>query len=237
MNLDEIKQKMACSCRILEMEGITEKGRGHICFLHPDGDKILIPGHLHDYGKAIADVQADDIVTIDFGGRVLEGKYSEPMGEFYAYTSIFRHRKDVKSIAHFHPPYANIVAAAGKSIVPVTRDGCLFYEGVPVYEGFPLYCGTTKMGDEIAAALGNKRAVLHRAHGAFVVGHSVEETLVTAIFLEKAARDQVYTSVLAAPTPIPTERMTEREKNPDHHVIDDFFGFYCGKLARMERQA
>ncbi|MBI4455916.1 MAG: class II aldolase/adducin family protein [Acidobacteria bacterium] len=235
MNLDEAKEKLARSCRILEMEDATQEGRGHICVLHPDGEKILIPGHVHDYGKAIGDIQKDDIVTIDFDGTVLEGKYEESMGEFYFYTAVFRLRSDVKSAVHCHPTYANILAAAGKSILPITRHGCLFYDGVPIYEGFPLYVGTKQMGEEVAKRLGDKRAVLHRGHGAFVVGESIEAALVTAIALERAARTQVYASILGTPSPISVDRMTEREKNPDDEVINDFFGYYSGKLQKIEQ--
>ena len=237
MNLSEIKEKLARSCRILELENATDRGRGHICFLHPDGDKVLIPGHVHDFGRAIGDIQAEDIVTMDFNGKVLEGKYDESMGEYYAYTAIFRRRKDVKSAVHTHPPFANILAGAGKSIIPITRDGCLFFEGVPIYDGFPLYVGTNKMGEEVAEALGKCKAVLHRGHGAFVVGRSVEDALVSAVTLERAAQSQVYAAAIGALTPLSAEKMTDREKHPDDHIIDDFFGFFSGKLAKAERRA
>ncbi|MEE2838935.1 MAG: class II aldolase/adducin family protein [Acidobacteriota bacterium] len=237
MNLDEIKEKIARACRIIDMEGVTQDGRGHISYLHPDGDKVLIPGHLHDYGKAIADVQPEDIVTMDFDGNVLEGKHPEPMGEFYVYVEAFRAREDVKSVAHCHPPYANIVAASGNSILPIARDGCVFYDGVPVYEGYPLYVGNRKMGEEVVAALGDKKAILHKGHGAFVVGGSVEETLFRTISLEKAAKTQVYAAILGELSPIPVESMTDREKHPDDHIVDDFFGYYSGKMEKLERQA
>ena len=236
MNLDEVKEKLAKSCRIIDMEGATESGRGHLCYLHPDGDKILIPGHLHDYGKAIADVQKDDIVIMDFEGNVLEGKHPEPMGEFHVYTAVFRSRKDVQCVAHCHPPYANILAAAGHSIVPISRDGCLFYDGVPIYERYPLYVGTREMGEEVTRKLGNKRAILHRGHGAFVVGRNIEETLCNTLSLEKAAQIQISASILGTLTPIPVQSMTEREKNPDDHILDDLFGYYSGKLAKLEAQ-
>jgi L-fuculose-phosphate aldolase len=199
MNLDEIKEKLARACRIIEMQRATEKGRGHQCFLHPDGDKLLIPGHLHDYGKAIADIQGEDIVTMDFEGKVVEGKHPEPMGEFHAYTAIFRARKDVKSVVHCHPPYTN--------------------------------------GEELAEVLADKKAVLHKGHGAFVVGRTVEEALIRTLSLEKAAETQVFASILGTLTPIPVERMTERETDPDDHIIDDFFGYYSGKLDKVEKAA
>ncbi len=233
MNLDEVKEKLARSCRIIDMEGATDRGLGHMCFLHPDGDKILIPGHIHDSGKGIADVQEDDIVIMDFDGNVVEGKHPEPMGEFYVYTAVFRSRKDVKCMAHCHPPYANVLAAAGKSILPIARDGCLFFEGVPIYEEYPLYVGTKEMGEEVAQKLGNARAIMHKGHGAFVVGKSIEETLIRTLTLEKAAKTQVLASILGTPTPIPTESMTDREKHPDDHILEHFFGYYSGKLAKM----
>lgn len=237
MNLGEIKEKLARSCRILEMEAATDRGRGHICFRHPDGDKILIPGHVHDYGRGIADIQAEDIVTMDFNGKVLEGKYPESMGEFYFYTAVFRRRKDVHSAVHIHPPYANVLFGAGKTLIPITRDGCLFYQGVPTFEGFPLYVGTPKMGEEVAAALGECRAIMHRGHGAFVVGRSVEDALVTAITLERAAQAQVLAAGLGSLNPLRVEKMTDREKHPDDHIIEDFFGFFSGKLAKAEKKS
>jgi ribulose-5-phosphate 4-epimerase/fuculose-1-phosphate aldolase len=174
---------------------------------------------------------------MDFNGKVVEGKYDESMGEYYFYTAVFRRRKDVHSAVHIHPPFANVLFGAGKNIIPITRDGCLFHKGVSTYDGFPLYVGTPKMGEEVAEALGDRRVVMHRGHGAFLVGRSVEDALVTAITLERAAQTQVLASGLGALTPLRVDEMTDREKNPDDHIIDDFFGFFSGKLAKLEKKA
>ena len=87
------------------------------------------------------------------------------------------------------------------------------------------------------SALGDKKAILHKGHGAFVVGGSVEETLFRTISLEKAAKTQVYAAIMGELSPIPVESMTEREKHPDDHIVDDFFGYYSGKMEKLERQA
>ena len=47
---------------------------------------------------------------------------------------------------------------------------------------------------------------------------------------------EVFASILGTLTPIPVERMTERETDPDDHIADDFFGYYSGKLDKLERQ-
>jgi len=61
-----------------------------------------------------------------------------------------------------------------------------------------------------------------------------EEALIRTLSLEKAAETQVFASILGTLTPIPVERMTERETDPDEHIIDDFYGYYSGKLDKLE---
>lgn len=232
--LNFLKEKLAKACRILDHEGITDRGKGHQCYLLPDGEKILIPGHLHEIGLGIGDVKVDDIVTIDFKGKVLEGKHSEPMGEFYMYTAVFKKRKDVKSCVHIHPPYANILSVADCPITAVSRDGCLFKEGVPIFEKFPLYIGTEAMGEEFADALGPRRAILHRGHGALVVGGSIEEALIAAITLEKAAMTQLFASIIGKPRPFPSEMLEQFDLTTSAIHFEEAFGYFARKLEKAE---
>ena len=50
---------------------------------------------------------------------------------------------------------------------------------------------TPALGQAVATALGQHRALLLKNHGIVVVGTSVEEACVTAVLLEKAARMQL----------------------------------------------
>jgi ribulose-5-phosphate 4-epimerase/fuculose-1-phosphate aldolase len=193
-----IRQKLAIANRILVNEGVTELGRGHVCY-YLGGGKTLIPAHLHAYGRTIADCTENDLVTINSDGRVVEGKYSQSMGEVHFYTELFKSRSDVRAGAHIHPFYANVLAMAGKKLVMSSRDSFLFVEGISEYEGLPLYVKDKETGRAMVEKLANRHVIIHRGHGAFVAGETVEDVVIRAAALERAAKKQVLTSLLGTP--------------------------------------
>ncbi len=188
-----IKQKLATANRILVNEELTELGRGHVAY-HIGENRILIPGHLHDYQRSIADCTASDIVTIDYEGNVVEGSYPESMHEFYFYSEVFKVRADVKAALHMHAFYTNLLAMANQKIALISRDSFGFTDGVPIYSGLPLFVNTPQMGKQMADLLGKKKAIVHRGHGVFIVGGSIEEVVTTGAALERASRKQYFAS-------------------------------------------
>jgi ribulose-5-phosphate 4-epimerase/fuculose-1-phosphate aldolase len=66
-----------------------------------------------------------------------------------------------------------------------------------------------EMGEEIADLLGPNKAVMLKGHGAVVVGKSIEETTITAVKLELAAKLQLL--AMSAGKLVP---FTEQEKQP-----------------------
>lgn len=185
-DVEGLKQKLAMANRILVNENLTELGRGHVVYKLAE-DRILIPGHLHDYQRSIADCTASDIVTIDYKGKVVEGRYPESMHEFYFYSAMFRRRKELKAALHMHAFYSNLLAMSGQNILFSSRDSFLFTKGLKVYSGLPLFVNTEKMGEDMADLLGDNDILLHRGHGVFMVGRSIEEVVTRAAALERAA--------------------------------------------------
>ena len=118
-SIQELKEKLALACRVIINENLTDRGKGHQCVRVPGNDQIILPGHLHDVGRGLEGITADDLVIIDFNGKVLEGKYPESMGEFHFYVAAFRRRPDVQSCLHSHPFYTNLIGIAKdrKSVV------------------------------------------------------------------------------------------------------------------------
>ncbi len=235
MSLPELKDRLARANRILYYERTTSMGRGHQSYLLEEG-RMMLPGHLHPYGKALGDVRAEDIVTVDFDGKVLEGKHPEPMGEFYIYSELFRTRKDVRSVIHVHPQYVAALYCAGKSILPVTRDSLQFVGQVAVFEKFPLYIGTREHGAAAALAMGDKKVLVHRGHGVVVAGRSIEDALFTALALERAARTQWMASVAGEPLLLPEEELTKmgRHVNRSDEALQENFLYYAERLKKLE---
>lgn len=231
----EERAKLASACRILYYEQATSLARGHQC-LRIGEDKILLPGHLHPFGLALGDVQSEDLVVIDFQGNVLEGKHKEPMGEHYIYSSLFKQRKETTSIIHFHPPYMGALACAGQELIPISRDALQFRNQIALFEKFPLYIGDREHADAAARALGDKKVLIHRGHGAVVVGRSIEDALLTALSLEKAARTQWMVSNFGQPQLLPTEEMQRFPMTGirNDEALKEGFLYYVERLKRTE---
>ncbi|MDS0256522.1 class II aldolase/adducin family protein [Thermoplasmatales archaeon AK] len=202
--LELLKEKLAIANRILVSEELTELGRGHVSY-KLSSNEILIPGHLHDYNRSIADCNAGDIVTIDYEGNVVEGNYPESMHEFHFYSAVYRKRQDVHSALHMHAFYTNLLAISNMRLRMATRDAFLFLDGLPVFAKLPLFVNTPEMGTSMAETLGKCRAVVHRGHGAFVVGKSIEDAVITAASLERACKKQVL-------SPFPDKLLEYEEK-------------------------
>jgi len=72
------------------------------------------------------------------------------------------------------------------SLVILHNAGAVLSDGVPLYERIGLI-RSRELGDEVARALGPKRAVLLRGHGANVADVDVRAATVVACLLEEAA--------------------------------------------------
>jgi len=187
-DVQQLKESLATCCRMLLMEGLIDYN-GHVSARIPGTDRVLIHGR--QVSRRV--VTAEDFVTVDLDGNKLEGN-TEPPGETAIHTCVYRARPDVLSVAHLHPHFSTLLGIARKPIVPVFTLGAPFGDGVPVYDD-PDLVVTREQGDNLARALGDKRAVLLRGHGCVIVGESVLNTFVGCIFFEENAR-KLYEGLL-----------------------------------------
>jgi len=67
------------------------------------------------------------------------------------------------------------------------------------------HVNTHELGDGLARALGNRRAVLMKMHGAAIVGASLEEAFVAAFQLEENAQQQLLAEATGKVEPMTPE--------------------------------
>jgi len=95
--------------------------------------------------------------------------------------------------------------------------GCaIFFEGVPLFEP-PGQVETPERAAEIARILGAAKAVILRGHGAVVVGRSIPEVCILALYLEESARLQTEAMRLGKPrylSPEEAARISKRTFKP-----------------------
>ena len=61
------------------------------------------------------DLQDDDLVVCDLGGKLIEGS-ARPTSELLMHLTIYRKRPDVCAVIHAHPPTATAFAAASEPL-------------------------------------------------------------------------------------------------------------------------
>lgn len=190
-------EKLVLANRVLTNEGILD-GFGHVS-MRPSGEDELL---ISSYGSA-AVVTADDIVTMDFDGNVLDAKEAETYSETAIHRAIYRHREDVNAVVHHHDPAVMPFTVTDTEIKPVFHMGALFHEGVPVFDEYGPKRGRLVVGrkesDRMARQLGDRHAQLLEGHGANVVGSSVEEAVISAVYLSMNARYQWQAEQLGSP--------------------------------------
>ena len=187
----EMKARIALATRMLANEGIVGSS-GHVSMRIPGTDKVLVGPA--DVSRDV--IATDDVVTVDLNSKQLDGKRRQP-DETEIHTGIYRARPDVMSIVHTHPTYSVAFSITKKPILPVHMHGAIFADGVPVFDSVG-HVNTRELGDGLARALGNRRAVLLKMHGAAIVGSSLEEAFVAAIQLEENAQQQLLAETSGA---------------------------------------
>lgn len=201
-DLTTLKEKLVTCIRMMAMEGLLDFN-GHVSVRLPD-DQLLINARY----STRAGVTTDQIVMADMDCNLLEGE-DEPPSETVIHTEIYRSRPDVQSVAHLHPQYATLFTIAKTPLVPVYIVASLFgEEGVPVFDD-PRLIRSTEEGRAVAMALGEKSALLLRAHGAVTVAPDIEGVFAVSFAMEDNAKKTIWASSLGKPNPLTVPEMEQ----------------------------
>jgi ribulose-5-phosphate 4-epimerase/fuculose-1-phosphate aldolase len=181
-SLAALKKNFVTAMRIINREGLSD------AFAHLSarvgGDKMLFMPR-----KSPALVKTKDLFVVDFIKQVPQSG---------VHQAFYQARADIGAVIHFHSPQVILLTVIGQSVRPMHNYSAIFYEGVPVFEGTG-QVETPERAAEIARLLGPAKAILLRGHGAVVVGKTIPEVCILALYLEESARLQTEAMKLGAP--------------------------------------
>lgn len=169
---------------------------GHVSCRLPSGEGFL----LMMVRVPVAPFDPDEVLTFDYAGNKLAGQQPPPY-ELCLHTEIYRRLPHVQAIVHTHPHVATALSTTGRTIFALTHQSKQFGTGIPIFKGD--FITTPELGQELAACLGDAPAALLKGHGAVVVGRHVPEVVTTMIYLEQAAKQIVWASVVGQPEVLP----------------------------------
>ena len=178
-----VKNDFITALRIIYREGLSD-AFAHLSARSDDGDEMMFMPR-----KSPALVQSDELFFVGF---------DKPVPQSSLHQAIYKTRPNVKAVFHFHSPAVVLLSVLGQTIRPMHNYSAIFYDGVPLYTGTGQVESPARAG-EMARLLGGAKALMLRGHGAVVVGQSIREVCMLALFLEESARLQAEAMRLGAP--------------------------------------
>jgi L-fuculose-phosphate aldolase len=179
MDVDDIRFKIAAARRILARNGCESRVAGHVS-ARADGEDAFFVSPFEYFDETLP----DRIVKVSMDLEVLEGEWEvSPAIRFHA--GFYRARPDVNSVIHTHSRSVSIFATTRRTIGMYNVVSVLFHEDQALYEDD----GTHPPVDPepMCAALGDRRVLLIKNHGAIIVSQSLENATIEACMLEVAA--------------------------------------------------
>jgi len=192
-SIDELRTKLAQSCRILALTGLLRDTLGHVSARIPGTDEMLVRCRGREESGLLF-TEEEDIRRVGFDGKGpdLEDRFNPP-GELPIHSEIFRARREVGAVVHAHPPGAVMCGLGGVKFRPMLgafdsgQSLKLVTDGIPVYPRAVLI-RNRELAAEMLAAMGDRTVCLLQGHGITVTGSSVEEATVRAIAFETFCR-------------------------------------------------
>jgi L-fuculose-phosphate aldolase len=174
----DIRWRIAAARRMLHREGCDSNVGGHVSARAEDRDDAFWVTGFEYFDTTTP----DRVALLDFDLNPIQGALAmSPAVNFHA--RIYRQRPDVNGIVHVHSHYISVLSSVeGRTVGMYNVISVLFHDEQATY----LDDGV-KEHVSVADALGDKRVVIMKNHGAIVASDSLENATIEAMSLEKAA--------------------------------------------------
>jgi len=211
--MEQLRFDLCCAARALYRAGLSAGIAGHLS-IRVGEDRMLA----NRFGPSFGTLLPDDVLLLDFDGRVLEGR-GAVNDTIRLHGVIHRRRPEIIAIAHTHPPAT--VTLGTLRVVPAVWDqeACLLADDVALVEED--YGGLASSDDRVAPfaeALEARRAIILPNHGAITTGPNIKVAILLMLTLEGMSARHLAVAAAAratglTPTPIAPEiaRQTRTE--------------------------
>jgi ribulose-5-phosphate 4-epimerase/fuculose-1-phosphate aldolase len=188
--------ELAALYRLVHHYGWTSQVYNHITARIPGTEHLLI----NAFGLSYDEIRASNLVKIDIDGRKIDDSpFPVNAAGYTIHSAIHAARPDLQCVAHTHSTNAVALSAVKGGFLPLTQEGCQFFErvGYHEYEGIALDLSER---ERLIRDLGpDNHTLLLCNHGLLVTGPSVIWAFVRLYQFEVAAGIQLKAMASGAP--------------------------------------
>ncbi|MBK5093633.1 MAG: class II aldolase/adducin family protein [Actinobacteria bacterium] len=181
----------------LARRGLVAGTSGNCSARVPGSDLIVITPSSMEYELLLA----EDMCVVNMDREKVEGRY-DPSVEVIMHLAIYKAREDVGGIVHTHQKMASAVAVVGKGIPPILEEEVFALGGGIELAEYALP-GTEDLARNAVEALGGRNACLLPHHGVVAVGPRIQDALLKAEIVERAAEIYIMASMIGSPQIVP----------------------------------
>ena len=204
--------------RILAHEGVVD-AFGHVSIRHPDNAEH----YLLSCARAPELIETSDIVEYTLDGEALDLGDRRSYSERMIHGAIYEARPDVMAVVHNHSYEVIPFAVTDAKLRPVTHTCAPIGIDIPVWDIRDKFgethhlVVTMEQGRDLAACLGDRSVALMKRHGCVVVGSTLQEAVMKAIYLQVNAKLQLQAMQIGTPdylTAREVELCTDMQQSP-----------------------
>ncbi len=190
-NLINAMRDVVVANRILAREGVVD-AFGHVAIRHPDDPER----YLMSCSRSPELVTLDDIMEFRLDGEPVDDRGRHGYAERHIHGAIFEQRPEVMSAVHNHSHEVIPFTVTGVPLRPMAHVGAAIGTELPVWDIREKFGDTNllvvnmEQGRDLANCLGDRQVVLMRGHGCAVSGRSVQESVMTSVYLQVNAKLQ-----------------------------------------------
>jgi ribulose-5-phosphate 4-epimerase/fuculose-1-phosphate aldolase len=155
---------------------------------------------LNRYGPHWSEISADDILTIDFDGRVVDGEGEWETSAFLIHRGCHQARPSARAVFHTHMPFATALSiTVGGFDTKLSQNAMLFHGHVArmAYGGL---VDAAAEGCRFGEVIGDEvTVVILENHGVMVIGDDVADAWKKLYFFERASQMQVLAQSTGQP--------------------------------------
>lgn len=184
----ELRCRLAAAHRLVAHHSVVDMTYNHISARLPEEPRHFL---VKADNLFMEQVTASNLVKYDIdGNQVMKSSFKASPAAYNVHAALLARRPDINAIVHTHSPANLAVSAQRCGLLPITQQAMRFYNRLASYPNAA--DDTTREGaDHMAAALGDKWAMILENHGVVVCGLNVAEAYIYHHFFELACRAQV----------------------------------------------
>jgi L-fuculose-phosphate aldolase len=219
---DDLPFKIAAARRIFYREGCDSNVGGHVSARATDDDAFWVTAF-----EYFDQTTPDRVCKLGFDLVPRVGTLAfSPAVNFHG--RIYETRPDVQAIVHLHSHFVSVLSSTGSTVGMYNVSAVLFHEEQATY-----FDDGRKSHLSVVDALGDKRVVLMKNHGAILASDSIEHATIEALTLEQCARYHLE-CVAAGGTEILEDEVVAGKAMYRKHFLPQMWEANVARLRRSD---